>query len=259
MVDEVDRRRLEVVTAETVSVASPLWKPNDAPPEGSPLWVRSSHQAVVPYVRDFLTAPHPYRSGTMCPYIPAALRSGSIHFAAGETDASTRRLLATTQALIEKFSVERTPGVPSALIILFPADHPLRNLLHIHRQVKVWCVRRRLMVGVLSPVSDAWSIHSRDFFPLRTPVPTLVVRDMALFDTDFLVDGPYSLPDRVAFLQTYLHRFNGERHAARPEVRRARELYQRYVHAQQIRRAVGAASLIVLVALGVYIANRRSS
>lgn len=239
-----------------VSEPSPqLWAPDDVLGERVPAWVRASHAAVVPYVRDFLTSSHPYRPGTMCPYVPAALRSGSIHFAAGAAAASAPRLLATTQTIIEKFSTERTPDIPSALIILFPADHPLQNLLHIHRRLKVWCVRRKLMVGVLSPASDAWSIHSRDFYPLRTPVPTLVVRDMALFDTEFLVDGPYGLRDRLAFLQTYLSRFDGQRNTNRPEVQRARKLHARYMRMRRIHRLTGSVMLAALVMTALYLGN----
>lgn len=98
--------------------------------------------------------------------------------------------------------------------------------------MKVACVRKHLMVGVLSPQSEAWSIHSRDFFPLRTPVPTLVVRDMALFDIEFLIDGPYNTHQRIAFLEAYLQRFDSGRHSDRVEVYRARELLRRYERLQ---------------------------
>lgn len=168
----------------------------------------------------------------MCPYVPGALRSGSIYFAAGELEVNAQELVEATQATIRKFCGMRCVDVPSALIILFPHTERLDNLLHIHREMKVACVRKHLMVGVLSPQSEAWSIHSRDFFPLRTPAPTLVVRDMALFDIEFLIDGPYNTHQRIAFLEAYLQRFDSGRHSDRVEVYRARELLRRYERIQ---------------------------
>lgn len=223
-----------------------LWKPGDCPPDGSRPWVHASHNAVVPYVREFLTAPHPYRPGAMCPYVPRALRSGSIYLTAGIPDVPPSKLLKTTRSAIETFLKARDPGNVSALIVLFPDGHPLEGLLHIHRDLKIWCVQRNLMVGVLSPQSDAWSIHSRDFFPLRTPIPTLVVRDMAPFDTQFLIDGPYNLHHRISFLSAYLQRFEHSPHSNRPEVEYARSLYRRYIRVQLARRIGYGAGLLVL-------------
>jgi uncharacterized protein DUF6875 len=220
-----------------------LWGPEEGPPHGSPRWVWASHKAVVPYVREFLTAPHPYRPGAMCPYVPGALRSGSIYFAAGTPEADRRELLKAMRLRIEIFLKIRPVSEPSALTVLFPDAYPLEDLLRIHRNLKVWCVQRYLMVGVLSPRSEAWSIHSRDFFPLRTPVPTLVVRDMALFDTQFLIDGPYSVHQRIAFLGAYLRCFNHSRYKHRPEIQRAQELHRRYRRIKHIRDATYAIGL----------------
>lgn len=224
-----------------------IWSLEDLAPEGCPEWVTSSHHAVSPYIREFLTAPHPHRSGAMCPYVPGALRSGSIFLSAGAVDGSTGELMNTARSAIERFRELRDPDNSSALIILFPENHSIQDLLHIHRDLKVWCVERHLMVGVLSPESEAWSLHSRDFFPLRTPVPTLVVRDMALFDTQFLVDGPYSVRHRLSFLDAYLERFGDSRLRDRAEVRNAWEQRRRYIRIRRALRAGLGASLSMLL------------
>ncbi|MGH8605725.1 MAG: DUF6875 domain-containing protein [Gammaproteobacteria bacterium] len=177
------------------------------------------------------------------------MRSGSIYLAAGSPDVPPNKLLKTTRSTIEKFLKVRGRGNLSALIVLFPDGHPLDGLLRIHRDLKIWCVKRHLMVGVLSPQSGAWSLHSRDFFPLRTPVPTLVVRDMALFDTQFLIDGPYNLHHRISFLSAYLERFEDSTLSNRPEVEYARDLYRRYIRVQLTRRISWGAVLLLALSL----------
>jgi hypothetical protein len=38
------------------------------------------YNGVLPYVKNFLCSPHPYRKDIICPFVPAALRKDNIYF-----------------------------------------------------------------------------------------------------------------------------------------------------------------------------------
>ncbi len=57
-----------------------IWKIGDFPPPETPDFVSSAYDGLTPYLLEFLNAPHPYRSGVMCPFMPRALAGKNIYF-----------------------------------------------------------------------------------------------------------------------------------------------------------------------------------
>lgn len=234
-----------------------LWMVGDAPPADEPRWVGDSQRLVEPYLTDFLCAPHPYRDGRVCPFMPGALGRRQVFFAtAASQDLPIRVQAEHVFKLVTQFALRKQRY--GALVILFPADAHVERMLDLHARVKTQIVKNYFMVGGLFSGSEAASIHRTDYFPLRTPVPTLVVRDMVTSDLRFLDPKNFSVYQRIRFLKSFIRRFGDtvdRRSAESSDFSKARELYKQYI-LWCFRR--GAASLFVVGVLGWVAVVRRS-
>ncbi|WP_152680285.1 DUF6875 domain-containing protein [Chromobacterium subtsugae] len=184
------------------------------------------------YVRGFLCDRHPFRKGAVCPFVPGSLARDRIFFSyapepapdGGEEEALLDALLDAGVDFCERLQIgARSPG---ALFILFPGDYPVECLLSLHLRRKVKAVERGFMIGVLWPDNPAPSIHAGAYYPLRTPLPAIVVRSMAALDLKFLDPEFYNLKNRIRFLRKFAATFdreNGSRLEAE-QVRAARRM-----------------------------------
>ena len=81
------------------------------------------------------------------------------------------------------------------------------------------------MIGEFHAYNNSCGLRNPDFFPLRTPYPTLALRHMVPTDLAFLDVDKYPVDTRRAFLSSFLQRFGDE--TERKEVREAREAFDR--------------------------------
>ena len=235
-----------------------LWTQQTWDPEAAQDWVRESYQQVLPYVTAFLPGSHPYRAGPVCPFVPGALRRDRISFAEGVANGDAREQAERLRVCVDAF-LSRKQGF-SALLVLLPEDYDIDALVETHRLMKEYCVRRQLMLGVLWPSNQAPSLHSEDYFPLRTPVPTLVVRDMVVGDLRFLDPDHYSMFRRLVFLRAFMRKFREQASRGGAEVTeydQARSLARQYV-IQIALRIVAAAGCTGLVAALAWRARKKS-
>lgn len=184
-----------------------IWSIGDSPPIDSPSFVKKSYDAVTPYLVNFLTAPHPFRNGVMCPFMPKALTAKNIYFTYFDSEETDRQL----QSLISSctgFYNARLEKPFGAVIILFEADFDVLRLLRAHIDAKAHCINKELMIGALYKDSQAPSLHSVDYFPLRTPIPTLVIRDLTAQDLQFLNPGHYGVLSKIKFLNSFIRKFS---------------------------------------------------
>jgi hypothetical protein len=202
---------------------------------------------VLPYIQDFLCGPHPYRQGSVCPFVPGAVKRDRIFYAAGIPDATITVQAEHIRRCVTRFLQEKRGF--SALVILLPKNMDIDLLLDVHHAVKIHCVRRKLMVGALYRTSGAASIHNQKYFPLRTPVPTIVVRDMVVSDLRFLDPRNFSVIKRLVFLHSFIRKFEPTSRKSTVSVREyeeARVLYRHYL-CWVAKRALGAALLASLL------------
>ncbi|WP_347881646.1 DUF6875 domain-containing protein [Pseudomonas sp. GD03867] len=184
-----------------------IWTIGDSAPVDSPKFVQSCYESVTPYVEGFLTALHPYRNGVMCPFMPKALAEKNIYFTYFDSKDTDQRL----QHLIGKcinFYKSRPNTSFGAVIILFEQDFDILRLLRMHIDAKANCIKNELMIGALYKDSQAPSLHSADYFPLRTPTPTLVLRDLTAQDLQFLNPGHYGVISKLKFLNSFIKKFS---------------------------------------------------
>ncbi|MCY1548476.1 hypothetical protein D9M68_845910 [compost metagenome] len=73
------------------------------------------------------------------------------------------------------------------------------------------------------------SLHSEKYFPLRTPSPILVLRDLTPSDLVFLEPGHYSSWAKYGFLRSFIKEFSSSNSGyAKRQVDLARQLMNKY-------------------------------
>ncbi len=64
------------------------------------------------------------------------------------------------------------------------------------------------MLGALYKESQAPSLHSDKYFPLRTPTPIFVMRDLTIHDLQFMHPNHYSTFSKIKFLNSFIRKFS---------------------------------------------------
>ncbi|WP_375080416.1 DUF6875 domain-containing protein [Microbacterium sp. CR_7] len=143
----------------------------------------------------------------------------------------------------------------SALVILYPMSSSSEFVSEVQRRAKVAAIRESLMVGALFAHNNAESVHGDDYFPLRTPVPTIVYRDMVPFDLLFLNEPRFSARRRAEFLRRYIEQYENAKYGwEREGVESARRQLQECERMIERGDKVAAAVLALSVAVGTAIA-----
>ncbi|MBU3121388.1 hypothetical protein KPE71_14115 [Acinetobacter soli] len=180
-----------------------IWDLDSCKNNNIPVKVRPLFNDIAPYVLNFLTSKHPYRKGVMCPFMPKAIETGNVFFSYFQGDESI------ITDCIEFF--KKDDDTARTIIILFDTDYPIDNLLRIHINNKVKCVKNNIMLGALFEHSDAASLHSNEYFPLRTPNPVLVLRNVTPSDLIFLNPSHHSQLDKISFLNSYIKAYKNKK------------------------------------------------
>eukprot|EP01137_Pigoraptor_chileana_P013298 Opistho-2@66629 len=170
------------------------------------------------YVREFLAKPHPLlgRKGSTCPFVPVALKQNSIYMTVYRTgpDATADDICALARGFVSRFlQLEPTDGkrrMNKAVMLIFP-DVRLRDAVEIidktQAKLKPDFVAQGLMIGEFHLNNNTPGLHNPEFYPLRTPYPSLAIRHMAPSDLVFLSPEQYSAATRVRFLESYIEQF----------------------------------------------------
>ena len=173
------------------------------------------------FLREFLAKPHPLlgRRGPVCPFMPTSLRKNYVYLAVVRTgpDVQAIDVAAIVEPFAERFgTLEPTAGALTsykAVLLVFP-DIPLARapalIDGVQATLKPLFVRRCLMIGEFHQNNNATSLSNAEFYPLRTPVPTIAIRHMVTGDIAFLDMTKYAPDVRVAFLGSYIQRFEGD-------------------------------------------------
>lgn len=224
-----------------------LWSIAEPVPIDAPSFVNTCCEGVLPYLRDFLTAPHPHRNGVMCPFMPKALAENNVYLTYFESRHSDQQLFELIRSCITFYKARGNRSF-GAVVILFEADFDIVRLLRIHIAAKPDCIKDELMIGALYKDSQAPSLHSHHYFPLRTPTPTLVLRDLTAQDLQFLTPGHYGVFSKLKFLNSFIGKFSSEhvKGYAKSKVGEALAMRRRY----RMILGAGVGLCVVLVLIG---------
>jgi uncharacterized protein DUF6875 len=169
------------------------------------------------WIRQYITKPHSQlgRSGAVCPFVPAALNFQSLWVSivdwSPQDEAEACDLLKMYLSIYQSLEPEVEEGKDlRTLIVAFPMLKQ-RNIPAfidaVHAATKPSVVDLGLMLGEFYPESLSPGIHNSQFYPLRSPMPLFVYRQMVPADLMFL-DKPSDAPEqRIRFIQSYLDAF----------------------------------------------------
>lgn len=169
---------------------------------------KDSYTKILPYITDFLCSKHPFRKGIMCPFVPSALKNDNIYFSY-TCETNVENCVDIVKHLTEKYVTmrEKEKGKYISFVLMFPEDYDVGKVLDIHYLSKVFCIEDSIMIGALYSFNNAPSLHNNEYFPLRTQVPCLVLRDLTSQDLLFLEPEQYSTERRIEFLKTFVRDF----------------------------------------------------
>lgn len=173
-----------------------------------PDFAKYSYKEVLPYITNFLCSPHPFRKGSLCPFVPSAVKYDRIFFTFFDEEITIEKSKEFIKECIDfYFNTNKNKRIFGAIIILFPENFNIENLLKIHFLNKEQCVVKSLMLGALYKNNQAQSLHNSDYYPLRTPTPIIVIRDMVPSDIIFLDPKLYNIKKRLKFIEVYINKF----------------------------------------------------
>jgi hypothetical protein len=162
------------------------------------------------YVSTFLTAPHPKlgRSGAVCPFAAQATEQDLIRLTAcpvEDDDPDGFARIAEGMAwLRSELAVPAAAGpVHRAVIAVFPSlTEPAgaRMIEAVQRALKLSFVERELMIGQFFPSCPEPGLWNDDFRPLQSPVISLAIRNITIFDAPFMLD-------RQAYVDAFVRTF----------------------------------------------------
>ncbi|SMP35095.1 DUF6875 domain-containing protein [Shimia sagamensis] len=233
------------------------WPTNSPPPPDLPRQILQAHMLTSAYVNEFLVDQHPYRKGHVCPFVKSSLIIEGVVFSFVEATDGTELKNQVKQRIQEYLDFKSDfQETQSSMVILFPASFSERTLVKLQLSLKAYCIKREIMIGALYPNSTAPSLHSEDYFPLRTPTPTLVLRDLVPMDILFLTQDRHHSVSKIGFLKEYIQKFSD--HPSKivrdkvQEARQARRALRRFLIIR------GGAVLLTIaitsVSLGAYFA-----
>jgi len=182
----------------------------------------NEYQETMCYVREFLAKPHPDvgRRGPVCPFVPLSLKKNTLYLSVvrtpgGKVDRASMETM--IKGFAESFNkLEPTTGKLrpyKAVILIFP-DIAVEDAPDLIDGVQYACkgdfVSRGLMLGEFHLANNACGLRNPNFYPLRTPFPSLAIRHMVPTDFVFMKLDAYPLSTRVKFLESFLAVFGEE-------------------------------------------------
>jgi len=173
-----------------------------------------SAQEILKWVRDFLAQPHADlgRSGPVCPFVPHALKQGTLWLGVIEADPNNpiemEDLVSRYRTVFLKLEPQQgSEAIFKTIILVFPrvsSDQAPSLIDGVQKKLKPDFVDDGLMLGQFHELNDEPGLHNKEFRPLRSPIPLLAIRFMVKQDLPFLTRETDSPQLRLRFIKGYL-------------------------------------------------------
>ncbi|MEV6273668.1 DUF6875 domain-containing protein [Nocardia sp. NPDC051832] len=165
---------------------------NEIPP-----FTRATVEILRGWAEDHLTEHSPAlgRDGPVCPYVGPSIRRDLMWIGripgARPRPADVRLVLSDALELFPELPpVEGGAAVLRTLITALPELRDYALIDDLHAELKTEFVARGFMLGQFYPGCDQPGLWNKDFHPLDSPIPMLVVRTMMTTDFPFLLARP---------------------------------------------------------------------
>lgn len=163
------------------------WTLKTGVPEDVDLRAQIAYKEIILYVTKFLCAKHPFRDGDVCPFVREAIRIDTLYFTHFPPGLSKEECMSILRATVSHYEVwKQQHKALGAIIVFFFEKKSERWIKSIHRKLAGEVMQKGLILGNLHPESPSHSFHSKHWFPLRSPYPMFLVRDMISSDKERL-------------------------------------------------------------------------
>ncbi|OTA17852.1 hypothetical protein Xvie_00524 [Xenorhabdus vietnamensis] len=156
---------------------------------------------------EYLCNPHPElgRSGVVCPYTPISMKKETFWLTEIKTKDRTAEEIRQDIISLSYLFHEQEPRTGEAtqfktIVSVWDDIHSEENIARLHYEMKPIFLHAGLMLGEFFSSCEKKGLRNSDFYPLRSPVPLLVVREMLEFDIAFLSDS-------VEYVKEYIHKY----------------------------------------------------
>jgi len=193
---------------------------------------RATLAAMAGYVTRFLTAEHADlgRSGAVCPFARQAAQAQLIRLTACASAREADILAGVAELRGELADLTAWPGRGigprhRAIVAVFPQlSEPggARMIERIQKRLKPSFVEGRMMIGQFFPSCPEPGLWNPAFRPLRSPVISLAMRNITIFDAPFMLD-------RAEYVAAFVATFGA---AGEEMIARASRARGRPVHAE---------------------------
>lgn len=171
---------------------------------------RATLTAMGRYVTGFLTSEHPDlgRSGAVCPFARQAAEAQLIRLTACTSDSEAAIVGGLAELRSELADLAAWPGRGigprhRAIVAVFPQlSEPdgARMIERIQQRLKPSFVKGRMMIGQFFPSCPEPGLRNPAFRPLQSPVISLAMRNITIFDAPFMLD-------RAEYMEAFVHTF----------------------------------------------------
>lgn len=172
------------------------------------------------WVWGFLAKPHPElgRQGAVCPYVEQSMNTEKIWLTIIDSPVLCQKEI---EDVVMRYrdvflKLEPTRGretINKAMMMIFPhvpMEKAPELIDGVQAHLKPHYTKMGLMLGEFHRYNQTPGLRNEQFFPLRSPVPMLVIRYMVESDLPFLTRQIDSPGRRVVFLKAYLRRLAGD-------------------------------------------------
>jgi len=139
------------------------------------------------YLETFLCSPHPHRNGAVCPFMQTALRKNVVQVVAYEDISREGDEINTLTSFIRKHRHDILADGYAAIVIVMSAQISISMLTRIHRTLHKHSLNEGLLLGMFHPESNVISLHNDDYYPNRSGLPLLALRNISSPDLEIAI------------------------------------------------------------------------
>jgi hypothetical protein len=186
---------------------------------------RTTLTAMARYVAGFLASEHPDlgRSGPVCPFAQPAAAAQLIRLTACESVSETAILAGVAELRGELAELAAWPGRGigprhRAIVAVFPhlvEPEGAQIIERIQKRLKPSFVKGRMMIGQFFPSCPEPGLWNPAFRPLQSPVISLAMRNITIYDAPFMLD-------RDEYVEAFVETFGAAGEAMIAKASRAR-------------------------------------
>lgn len=219
-----ERPRRSAVFGPRIPVAEAL-RGGGAAGEAYDEAARATLLAMARYVAGFLTSAHPElgRSGAVCPFARQAADAQLIRLTACDSISEADILDGVAELRGELADLAAWPGrgfgpPHRAIVAVFPQlaePDGARLIERIQKRLKPSFVQGRMMIGQFFPSCPEPGLWNPAFRPLQSPVISLAMRNITIFDAPFMLE-------RAEYVAAFVDAFGAAGRAMIAKASRAR-------------------------------------